>query len=67
VHVTHSGHWTRSIKTTLVKLRKLADQTGWTIADIMHDLDDEAFPDYAMPTKTTGRKDRARSKRTEKT
>ena len=25
-------------QTTLVKLRKLADQTGWTIADIMHDL-----------------------------
>ena len=24
-----------------MKLRKLADQTGWTIADIMHDLMEE--------------------------
>jgi len=29
-------------------------------------VDDEAFPDYGLPKKTTGRKDRARSKRTEK-
>ncbi|HMF46861.1 MAG TPA: hypothetical protein VKE29_09320 [Candidatus Udaeobacter sp.] len=28
-------------QTTLMKLRKLADQTGWTIADIMHDLTEE--------------------------
>ena len=29
-------------------------------------VDDEAFPDYAMPKKTTGRKSKARSKRTKK-
>ena len=28
-------------QTTLVELRKLADQTGWTVADIMHDLVEE--------------------------
>lgn len=25
----------------LVELRKLADQTDWTVADIMHDLTEE--------------------------
>ena len=30
-------------------------------------VDDEAFPDYAMPKKTTGRKNKARSKGTKKT
>jgi hypothetical protein len=30
-------------------------------------VDDEAYPDYAMPKKTTGRKNKARSKRTKKT
>jgi len=30
-------------------------------------VDDEAFPDYAMPKKTTGRKNKARSRRTKKT
>jgi hypothetical protein len=29
-------------------------------------IDDEAFPDYAMPKKTTGRKKKARSTRTNK-
>ena len=29
-------------------------------------VDDEAFPDYATPKKSTGRKNKARSKRTEK-
>jgi hypothetical protein len=29
-------------------------------------VDDEAFPDYAKPKKTTGPKSKARSKRTEK-
>jgi hypothetical protein len=29
-------------------------------------VDDEAFPDYAMPKKTTGRKNKARSTRTSK-
>jgi hypothetical protein len=29
-------------------------------------VDDEAYPDYAMPKKTTGRKNKARSKRTKK-
>jgi hypothetical protein len=29
-------------------------------------VDDEAFPDYAIPKKTTGRKGKARSKRREK-
>ena len=28
-------------QTTLVELRNLADQTGWTVADIMHDLMEE--------------------------
>jgi hypothetical protein len=28
-------------QTTLMELRKLADQTGWTVADIMHDLMEE--------------------------
>jgi len=28
-------------QTTLVELRKLADYTGWTVADIMHDLTEE--------------------------
>jgi hypothetical protein len=28
-------------QTTLVELRKLADQTGWTVSDIMHDLMEE--------------------------
>jgi len=28
-------------QTTLVELRKLADQTGSTVADIMHDLTEE--------------------------
>ena len=28
-------------QTTLVELRKLADETGWTVADIMHDLMEE--------------------------
>jgi hypothetical protein len=29
-------------------------------------VDDEAFPDYAKPKKTTGPKSKARSKRTER-
>jgi len=29
-------------------------------------VDDEAFPDYAMPKKPTGRKNKGRSKRTKK-
>ena len=29
-------------------------------------VDDEAFPDYAKPKKTTGRKNKARNKRTKK-
>jgi hypothetical protein len=29
-------------------------------------VDDEKFPDYAMPKKTAGRKNKARSKRTKK-
>ncbi|HMF46716.1 MAG TPA: hypothetical protein VKE29_08585 [Candidatus Udaeobacter sp.] len=28
-------------QTMLVELRKLADQTDWTVADIMHDLTEE--------------------------
>jgi hypothetical protein len=28
-------------QTALVELRKLADQTGWTVAEIMHDLMEE--------------------------
>jgi len=28
-------------QTTLVELRKLADQAGWNVADIMHDLMEE--------------------------
>jgi hypothetical protein len=29
-------------------------------------VDDEAYPDYAMPKESTGRKNKARSKRTKK-
>ena len=28
-------------QTTLVELRKLADQTGWTLSEVMHEVTEE--------------------------
>jgi hypothetical protein len=50
---------------------RVYDESGSVIETYEHTrrvkiVDDEAFPDYAMPKKTTGRKNKAPSTRTNK-